>query len=80
MISLTSLNFNLDNPERDSQGDKMSIECEICGKKPITGHNVSHSHRKTKRRWLPNLQWFKKEDGTRVKACTRCIKTASKVK
>ncbi|MEI7690304.1 MAG: 50S ribosomal protein L28 [bacterium] len=57
----------------------MSIECEICGKKPITGHNVSHSHRKTRRRWLPNLQWLS-TDGKRVKACTRCIKTTSKIK
>lgn len=58
----------------------MSIECEICGKKPITGHNVSHSHRKTKRRWLPNLQWLQTENGTRVKACAKCIKTTAKIK
>jgi large subunit ribosomal protein L28 len=58
----------------------MSVECNICGKKPITGHNVSHSHRKTKRRWLPNLQWFTPEGETkRVKVCAKCIKTASKV-
>lgn len=57
----------------------MSIECKICGKKPVTGHNVSHSHLKTKRRWLPNLQWLKTENG-RVKACTKCIKTQTKVK
>jgi large subunit ribosomal protein L28 len=57
----------------------MSIECQICGKKPITGHNVSHSHRKTKRRWLPNIQWFTPAEGKRVKACTKCIKTAAKV-
>ncbi|MEI6267185.1 MAG: 50S ribosomal protein L28 [bacterium] len=59
----------------------MSIECNICGKKPITGNNVSHSHRKTRRRWLPNLQWFTPENADqRVKACTKCIKTASKVR
>ncbi|MDD5692900.1 MAG: 50S ribosomal protein L28 [Patescibacteria group bacterium] len=56
----------------------MSVECEICGKKPITGHNVSHSHRKTKRRWLPNLQWLKLDSGKKVKACARCIKTTAK--
>lgn len=33
----------------------MSRECELSGKKPITGHNVSHSNVKTKRRFLPNL-------------------------
>ena len=30
--------------------------CQITGKKPITGHRVSHSNIKTKRRFLPNLQ------------------------
>ncbi len=34
----------------------MSRKCGISGKKPLVGHNVSHSNRKTKRRWLPNLQ------------------------
>jgi large subunit ribosomal protein L28 len=58
----------------------MSVECEICGKKPITGHNVSHSHRKTKRRWAPNLQWLTLDSGQRVKACAKCIKTTAKIK
>jgi large subunit ribosomal protein L28 len=35
---------------------KMSQTCQITGKKPLTGHNVSHSNIKTKRRFLPNLQ------------------------
>lgn len=34
----------------------MSKVCQLTGKRPITGHNVSHSNRKTKRRFLPNLQ------------------------
>jgi len=34
----------------------MSKVCQLTGKRPITGNNVSHSHRKTKRRFLPNLQ------------------------
>jgi len=33
----------------------MSRICPITGKKPSTGHNVSHSQRKTKRTWSPNL-------------------------
>ncbi len=33
----------------------MSKVCEITGKRPTTGHNVSHSNRKTKRRFLPNM-------------------------
>lgn len=34
----------------------MSKVCQITGKKPSTGHRVSHSVRRTKRRFLPNLQ------------------------
>ncbi|MGH2426327.1 MAG: 50S ribosomal protein L28, partial [bacterium] len=30
--------------------------CAICGKTPVTGHSISHSAMKTKRRFLPNLQ------------------------
>ena len=33
----------------------MSKICDVTGKRPITGNNVSHSNRKTKRRFLPNL-------------------------
>lgn len=34
----------------------MSRVCELTGKRPIAGNNVSHSKRRTKRRFLPNLQ------------------------
>lgn len=34
----------------------MARVCQVTGKKPITGHRVSHSNIKTKRRFLPNLQ------------------------
>jgi len=34
----------------------MSRLCELSGKKPLTGMNVSHSHIRSKRRFLPNLQ------------------------
>lgn len=33
----------------------MSKVCPLTGKRPVSGHNVSHSQRHTKRRWLPNL-------------------------
>jgi len=56
----------------------MSRKCEVCGKGPSTGHSVSKSGRRTKRRWLPNLQHIKiKINGQvkRVYVCTRCIRT-----
>ena len=34
----------------------MSRKCELTGKGPMVGHNVSHANNKTKRRFLPNLQ------------------------
>ena len=34
----------------------MSRVCQVTGKKPMSGHNVSHANNKTNRRFLPNLQ------------------------
>ena len=56
---------------------------EICGKKPIVGNNVSHSHHKTRRRWLPNLQRVRAMmNGTkkRIKVCTNCLKSGKVLK
>jgi large subunit ribosomal protein L28 len=44
----------------------VSRECEVTGKKPMVGNNVSHANNKTKRRFLPNLQnrrfWVESEN------------------
>jgi len=37
----------------------MSRICQITGKRPMSGYNVSHSKRHTKRRFLPNLHWHR---------------------
>ncbi|MBN2433079.1 MAG: 50S ribosomal protein L28 [Acidobacteria bacterium] len=61
----------------------MSKVCDICGKKPMYGHNVSHAHNVTKRRFEPNLQKMKvliDGDIRRIKVCTRCIRTGKVVK
>ncbi len=61
----------------------MSKLCEICGKKPLVGHNVSHAHNLTKRRFNPNLQRVKAVYHGRVKkmlVCTNCIKSGLVVK
>lgn len=60
----------------------MAKRCEICGKGPMSGNNVSHSKRRTRRRFMPNLHPAALSVGGRVQkvsACTRCIRTASKV-
>ena len=57
--------------------------CEICGKKPLVGHNVSHAHNLTKRRFNPNLQSIRAVYNGRVKkmvVCTSCIKSGLIVK
>ena len=51
--------------------------CDICGKGPGFGKNVSFSHRRTPRRWNPNIQRRRAMvDGTpkRIYVCTSCIK------
>jgi large subunit ribosomal protein L28 len=56
-------------------------KCEICGKTPSFGHNVSHSHVRTKRQWKPNIQKvtiYKDGKPQRMRLCTRCLRTASK--
>ncbi|MDY6903350.1 MAG: 50S ribosomal protein L28 [Thermodesulfobacteriota bacterium] len=61
----------------------MSKQCEICGKKPLVGCNVSHAHNVTKRRFNPNLQKVRAViDGRpqKIYACTRCIKSGFVVK
>jgi large subunit ribosomal protein L28 len=61
----------------------MSRVCEICGKGPVTGHNVSHANNRSKTRWLPNLQKVNAiVDGqkTKIKVCTTCLKSNKVVK
>ena len=55
----------------------MAAKCDVCGKSPGFGHNISHSHRRTKRRWNPNVQTVRTvENGTpkKVTVCTSCLK------
>ena len=61
----------------------MSKQCDICGKKPQVGNNVSHAHNVTKRRFNPNLQSVRAiRDGKvqKLTVCTSCIKSGHVVK
>ena len=56
----------------------MARECKICGKKPVTGNNVSHANNKTRTVWKPNLQNVRAVQNGAVKSikvCTRCIRS-----
>ncbi len=55
----------------------MAAVCDLCGRGPAFGKNISHSHRRTSRRFDPNVQRVRAlVDGAprRVWVCTRCIK------
>lgn len=57
---------------------QMSRKCEICGKGQVSGNNVSHSNRHTRRKWNANIQTVRINDnGTvrRANVCTRCIRS-----
>jgi large subunit ribosomal protein L28 len=63
--------------------DVMAQVCELCGKGPQFGNNISHANNTTRRRWNVNLRPVKaKLDGAskRIRVCTSCIKTGKVVK
>ncbi len=56
----------------------MSKKCDICGKSQVSGNNVSHSNRRTRRKWNANIQTIRVEENGSVKklsVCTRCIRS-----
>jgi len=53
-------------------------KCEICGKVPRRGIQLSHSHIRTKRTWAPNIRRVRaKVNGAtkRINVCTRCLRS-----
>lgn len=61
----------------------MSRVCQVTGKRPTTGNNVSHANNKTKRRFLPNIQerrfWVDEENRfVTLKVSTRGMRTIDK--
>ncbi|HEX2290364.1 MAG TPA: 50S ribosomal protein L28 [Pseudonocardiaceae bacterium] len=56
----------------------MAAVCDVCGKGPGFGMSVSHSHRRTNRRWNPNIQTVRAKIGAsarrRLNVCTSCLK------
>jgi large subunit ribosomal protein L28 len=61
----------------------MAKVCQVTGKKPMSGNNVSHANNKTKRRFMPNLQkkrfYLESEKRwIRLNVTARAIKTISK--
>ena len=61
----------------------MAKKCDICGKGPQVGNNVSHAHNLTKRRWMPNIRKLRILDKGAPKnayVCTRCLRSGKVIK
>ena len=61
----------------------MSRRCQLTGKRPLVGNNVSHANNKTKRRQFPNLQWKRiyvpeLKRWVRLRISTRALRTLNK--
>ena len=61
----------------------MAFKCDLCGKGPLVGNQVSHANNKTKKRTRPNLQRVRAlVDGAHkhIRVCTRCLKAGKVTK
>ncbi|MBI2860543.1 MAG: 50S ribosomal protein L28 [Chloroflexi bacterium] len=57
------------------------MKCDLCGKTPQFGSNISHSKRHTPRRWVPNVHpatIVVKGRDQRLNLCTRCLRSYNK--
>ena len=62
----------------------MARVCQVTGKAPMVGHHVSHANNKTKRRFMPNLQyrrfWVESENRwVRLRLTTASLRTVDKI-
>ena len=58
------------------------MKCDLCGKTPQFGHNVSHSKRRTNRSWVPNIHpvtLVRNDRKQKLNLCTRCLRTQNKM-
>ena len=61
----------------------MSRRCDMCGKGPIVGNNVSHANNKTKKWLRPNLHATRaivNGQSKKIKVCSKCLKSSKLVK
>jgi len=63
--------------------DEVARSCEVCGKAPVHGRQISHAHNVSSRLWYPNVQRLKVIVGQtrrRMRVCTRCLRSGKVVK
>jgi large subunit ribosomal protein L28 len=65
------------------EGVGVARSCEVCGKGPVHGRQISHAHNVSSRLWYPNVQRLKVIVGKtrlRMRVCTRCLRSNKVVK
>jgi large subunit ribosomal protein L28 len=65
------------------EGVDVARSCEVCGKAPAHGRQVSHAHNVSSRLWYPNVQKLRVVVGKtprRMRVCTRCLRSGKVVK
>jgi large subunit ribosomal protein L28 len=76
--------LELARKSEDKFGAKeMAQVCDVCGKGPQFGNNISHAHNVTKRRWNVNLRAVHakvKGGNKRIRVCTSCLRSGKVTK
>jgi large subunit ribosomal protein L28 len=57
--------------------------CDVCGKRPVHGNQISHAHNVSSRVWYPNVQKVRvviDRTHRRIRVCTRCLRSGAVVK
>ena len=71
-------------PSKTKEFATMAAVCDLCAKGPGFGKSVSHSHRRTNRRWNPNIQTVRAQvapgNTRRLNVCTSCLKAGKVVR
>jgi large subunit ribosomal protein L28 len=79
----TPVKLGLCRPYLIKTGVVMSQVCDVCGKGPQFGNNISHAHNVSKRRWNVNLRPVKAKVGggnKKLRVCTSCLRSGKVVK
>ena len=67
----------------DLEEFQVARSCDVCGKRPIFGNQISHAHNVSSRVWYPNIQKVRvvvNRTRKRLRVCTRCLRSGAVVK
>jgi large subunit ribosomal protein L28 len=67
----------------DLEEFQVARSCDVCGKRPVFGNQISHAHNVSSRVWYPNIQKVRvvvNRTRKRLRVCTRCLRSGAVVK